>query len=90
MEGRVPPALKSEVEQAVSAVRDAIQGEDVQRIRQAAEHLAQAALRLGEATQQAGAAAGGPQEPAGAREQGEPDVVDAEFEEVDQRNRKAG
>jgi molecular chaperone DnaK len=90
MEGRVPPALKSEVEQAVSAVRDVIQGEDVQRIRQAADRLAQVALRLGEATQQAGAAAGGPQEPAGAREQGEPDVVDAEFEEVDQRNRKAG
>jgi molecular chaperone DnaK len=87
MEGRVPAALKGELEQAISAVRDAVQGEDVQRIRQATERLTQSALRLGEAAQRAAA---GAESAGGARDQGGPDVVDAEFEEVDKRNRKAG
>src|SRR4030081_9549 len=38
-EGRVPAGLKSEIEQAIAAVRDAVKGEDVQRIRQATERL---------------------------------------------------
>jgi molecular chaperone DnaK len=78
---------KSEIEQAIAALRDAMQGEDVQRIRQATEQLSQTATRLAEAANQAAAQAraGG-----GASEQSEPGVVDAEFEEVDKRDRKAG
>jgi molecular chaperone DnaK len=78
---------KSEIEQAIAALRDAMQGEDVQRIRQATERLSQTATRLAEAANQAAAQAraGG-----GASEQSEPGVVDAEFEEVDKRDRKAG
>jgi molecular chaperone DnaK len=82
----VPAGLKSEIEQAIAAVRDAMKGEDVQRIRQAAERLTQTSLRLAEAVNQptAGADAG-----AGSGPQAEPGVVDAEFEEVDKRDRKA-
>jgi molecular chaperone DnaK len=85
-EGRVPAALKSEVEQTVSALKEAMKGEDVQRIRQATERLSQAAMRLGEARASASAGSGSG---SGSRPKGGPDVVDAEFEEVDKRDRKA-
>jgi molecular chaperone DnaK len=86
-EGRVPASLKSEIEQAVAAVKDAMKSEDVQRIRQAAEGLTQTSMRLAEAVNQATA---GADAAAGSGAQDEPRVVDAEFEEVDKRDRKAG
>jgi molecular chaperone DnaK len=85
---------KSEIEQAIAALRDVMKGEDIQRIRQATERLSQAAMRLAEAAQQAAAqsrAGGGAQsEPGGGGAQSEPGVVDAELEEVDKRDRKTG
>jgi len=86
-EGRVPPGVKGEVEQAVSAVRDAIKGEDAQRVKQATGRLSQVAMRIGEAMSRA---ASGAEAGAGARPQGDQGVVDAEFEEVDKPDRKAG
>jgi molecular chaperone DnaK len=86
-EGRVPAGLKSEIEQAVAAVKDAMKGEDVQRIRQATERLTQTSMRLAEAVNRAAAEANAA---AGSGAQDEPGVVDAEFEEVDKRDRKAG
>ena len=80
-----PPAgLKAELEQAIAALRDAMKTEDVQRIRQATDRLSQTALRLAEAGQAAAADAG-----ASSGAQDESGVVDAEFEEVDKRDRKA-
>jgi molecular chaperone DnaK len=84
-EGRVPPNVKREVEQAVSAAKDAIKGEDVQRVKQATERLSQVAMRIGEAMSRAASGA-----EAGAAPQGDQGVVDAEFEEVDKPDRKAG
>ena len=85
-EGRLPAGLKTEVEQTTSAVKDAMAGEDVGRIRQAIERLMQTATRLAEAAGRASEGAGaGP----GSSSQGGPEVVDAEFEEVDKRDRKA-
>jgi molecular chaperone DnaK len=84
-EGRVASNLKSEVEQAVSQLKDAMQGEDVQRIKQATDRVSQATMRLGEPVHGAGPDSGG----SGKGSQGEPGVVDAEFEEVDKRDRKA-
>jgi molecular chaperone DnaK len=84
-EGRVPANLKTEIEQAISGLKDAMKGDDVQRIRQASERLGQIAQRLGEALNRAGAEAS-----ASSGSQSEPGVVDAEFEEVDKRDRKAG
>jgi len=86
-EGRVPPGVKGEVEQAVSAVRDAIKGEDAQRVKQATGRLSQVAMRIGEAMSRA---ASGAEAGAGARPQGDQGVVDAEFEEVDKPDPKAG
>jgi molecular chaperone DnaK len=81
-EGRAPPNVKSEIEQAVSELKDAMKGEDVSRIKQVTSRLSQAATRLGEAMNRAAADSGGG---SGGGSQGESDVVDAEFEEVDKR-----
>jgi molecular chaperone DnaK len=84
----VPPDVKTEVEQAVAALKDAVKGEDVQRIRQAIQRTTQAASRLAEAMSRASTA-----QPSGSGTSSgtdsEPGVVDAEFEEVDERKRKA-
>ncbi|MEA2911862.1 MAG: molecular chaperone DnaK [Bradyrhizobium sp.] len=89
-EGRLPAGLKTEVEQAISAVKDAMVGEDVGRIRQAIERLMQTATRLAEAAGRASESAGaGPGPGSSSSSQGGPEVVDAEFEEVDKRDRKA-
>jgi molecular chaperone DnaK len=84
----VPPDVKTEVEQAVAALKDAVKGEDLQRIRQAIRRTTQAASRLAEAMSRAGTA-----QPSGSGTSSgtdsEPGVVDAEFEEVDERKRKA-
>jgi molecular chaperone DnaK len=44
-EGRAPPNVKSEIEQAVSELKDAMKGEDVSRIKQVTSRLSQAARR---------------------------------------------
>ena len=76
---RVPSDLKTELQQAIAALREAIGGEHVDRIKQATERLSQLAQRLAQVMSappeghEAGAGGGGsgPQ----------PEVVDAEFEE---------
>jgi molecular chaperone DnaK len=90
-QGQVPADFKSEIEQAVSSLRETIKGEDAGRIKQGMERLGQLQVRLTEALSRASAGAGGSPEPGAASQgQGGPDVVDAEFEEVDKRDRKAG
>jgi len=84
---RVPANVRSEVEQSISAARDAIKGEDVQRLRQVIERLQQVSGRLNESATQAETQAGAEGTRPGP---GSENVVDAEFEDVDDRNRKAG
>jgi molecular chaperone DnaK len=86
-ENRLPATLKTEIEQAISAAREAMQADDIQRIRQASERLTQASQRLGDTVNRAAAQAN---QSAASGAQGEPEVVDAEFEEVDKRDRKTG
>jgi molecular chaperone DnaK len=92
---RAPADLRSEVEQAVASVKDAMKGEDIERVRSETDRLMQSAARLAEAMQRADAEAGATgagagATAAGAQTSGGPDVVDAEFEEVDDQGRKAG
>ena len=90
---QVPAEDKAGIEDAVAALKTAMEGEDVDDIGAKSETLAQAAMKLGEAmykAQQEEAAAG--QEDAGApgadpeAQGGEDDstIVDADFEEVDE------
>jgi molecular chaperone DnaK len=90
-ENKIPADLKQQVEQAVAEVKQNLTSENVQSIRQAAEGLRQAASRIAEAlnraaSQGAGGQAGSPGDGSGASDD---NVVDAEFEEVDPRGRKA-
>jgi molecular chaperone DnaK len=79
-EGQMASSVKSEVEQAIANAKEAMTGEDVNRIRQATERLVQVTGSIAEA---AGAGPGGATggEPSGAQEDGS-GVVDAEFEET--------
>jgi molecular chaperone DnaK len=90
--GTLNDADRRAVEEAIAALRTAMANEDADMIRQRSEALSRAAMRLGEAVYGrgrtsaggAGAPGGGPS--AGPRDEG---VVDAEFEDVDDPDRRA-
>ena len=81
---KVSAADRSVIEAAVADTRKAIEGEDVEAIKEAANKLAEAQMKLGEAMYAAGQAEGG--EAGAGAEAGHKadrdDVVDADFTEV--------
>ncbi len=91
--GKVGGAERQTLEDAVKQLRDALPGDDADRIQRQTEALSQAFARFGEAVhrnagaQQAEASGTTGFTPAGA---GNDNVVDADFEEVDDRQRKRG
>jgi len=85
---KVPADAKSEAEAAMAAARTALEGDDAEALRQANDRLTQVAMKMGEAMYKAQAEAA-PADAAGAAgstAQGEK-VVDAEFEEVDEKKK---
>jgi molecular chaperone DnaK len=91
-ETKIPADLKREVEQAIADAKQKLTAENAQTIRQATERLMQAASRIGEANRAAAQGAGGQAGSSGGGRGSSgsgDDVVDAEFEEVDPRDRKA-
>jgi molecular chaperone DnaK len=90
-ENRIPADIKRQVEQAISELKQTLTSEVAQSIRQATERLQQAASKIGEALSRAASQGAGGQSGAsgaGGGSSGD-DVVDAEFEEVDPRDKKA-
>jgi molecular chaperone DnaK len=92
---KVDSATKSKVEDAVAALKKAMEGEDADEIKRLSEELTQASHKLAEAMYQQASQAG--QEQAGAdaestaqSEESAPDedVVDADFEEVKEDEKK--
>jgi molecular chaperone DnaK len=84
---KVSAADKSAIETAIAELKTAVAGENVETIKAKTNALAQASMKLGEAmyaANQAGAAGGGD---AAGEAKGE-DVVDADFEEVDDDKKK--
>jgi len=84
---RLAAADKSAIEAAVTELRSALAGEDVEAIQSRTNALNQAAMKLGEAMYQAsqgGDAAGGGEAGGGQND----DVVDADFEEVSDDDQK--
>ncbi|MCQ9154104.1 molecular chaperone DnaK [Acidomonas methanolica] len=80
---KVPAADRSEAEAAIAAVKEALNGTDVEAVKSAAERLTQAAMKVGQA-----AYAAQPEGEAGAHSSGAPkddNVVDADFEEIDDK-----
>jgi molecular chaperone DnaK len=88
---------RGEAEAAVAAAKTALEGSDAEALKQASERLSQAAMKIGEAMYKAEAAQGaGPGGPGGAGPGGsgptgaaDDKVVDAEFEEVDDKKKSA-
>jgi len=96
---KVGAAEKSAIESALEGLKEVLKGEDVEAIKSKTNELAQAAMKLGEAmykAQQAetqtGAGPGGAAGGAGdaANEAKGEKVVDAEFEDVTDKNKKTG
>ncbi|MBK1667657.1 molecular chaperone DnaK [Rhodovibrio sodomensis] len=89
---------KKAVEDAVSDLRTAVENEDLDDIKQKTETLSQASSKLGEAmyrnAQEAqgaeGAASDGADTAGGDGQKSSEDVVDADFEEVDDNDQKRG
>jgi molecular chaperone DnaK len=83
---RLGAADRQTVEAAINALRDAAAQDDADRIRQQTENLSQAAMRLGEAMYRAEAANTAADAAAAGNK---PGVVDAEFEDVDDKTRRS-
>jgi molecular chaperone DnaK len=82
---------KNEIELAISSLKEVIEGDDVDDIKAKSETLSNATMRLGQAmyeAQQEEAAAGDAASDA-ARDEEEEDVVDADFEEIDEDDKKS-
>jgi len=94
-EGKVPDQDKGEAEAAMAAARAALEGSDLAAIKAATDRLTQIAMRIGEAmykaqaeAAQAGAGAGTEAPGMDSTKPGEK-VVDAEFEDVDDKKKSA-
>ncbi|MGW7055454.1 molecular chaperone DnaK [Streptomyces sp. NPDC054887] len=96
-EDKVPGDVKTEVETAVTELKDRLKGEDTAEIRTATEKVAAVSQKLGQAmyadAQGQGPASGGSAggaDDGGARAHGEEDVVDAEIVDDDKQKGGAG
>jgi len=88
---KVDGATKASIESARDELKEALEGDDAEAIKQKIEALTQVSLKLGEeiykaqqAEAEGGTAAEGDSGDATAKDAGDEDVVDADFEEVDE------
>ncbi len=82
---KLPEADKTEAEAAITATKSAIEGTDAEGLKTASERLTQAAMKIGEAVYKAQQTP-----PAEATEaKADDNVVDAEFEEVNDKKKSA-
>ena len=87
---QIDAAYKGAIENAIAELKSAMELENVEEIKTKTQTLAEAAMKMGEAIYKAEQAAGG-ETGEGASEQAADDgVVDAEFEEVDDEDKKTG
>jgi molecular chaperone DnaK len=93
---KLAAADKAEAEAALAAAKAALGGEDAAVLKQAGERLSQAAMKIGEtmykaqqASETAGAAGEPPKPGASKGAPKDDNVVDAEFEEVDDKKKSA-
>ncbi len=96
-EGKIAAQDKGEAEAALAAARSAMEGQDADALKQATERLSQSAMKVGEAMYKAqggaegaaGAEAGAEAGPQAGGTANDDRVVDAEFEEVDDKKKSA-
>jgi len=80
---KLPPADRGEAESAVNAARSAMEGTDSEALKAATDRLSQAAMKIGEHMYKAQQAA-----PEAGAAPGAENVVDAEFEDLDDSKKK--
>ncbi len=86
---KVSAADKGGIETAIAALKTALEGEDVETIKARTTDLTQASMKLGEAMYAASQAAGPDAAAAGeASAEKKDDVIDADFQEVDDKDQK--
>jgi molecular chaperone DnaK len=93
---KVDSDTKNKVEESIAALQKAMEGEDAEEIKRVSEELTQASHKLAEAMyqqasqnqQQAGAGAESAEQAAGGAGSADEDVVDADFEEVKDEDKK--
>ncbi len=81
---KIDAATRTEVEDAIAAVKTALEGGDADDIGAKAQALTQSAMKMGQQIYEAQQAAGPEGEAASAEAAPEEEVVDAEFSEVDE------
>ena len=88
---KLPPADKAEAEAAIEAVRAKLDGTDAEGLKSASDALEAAAMKIGQAVYaQSAASPGGAAAGPGAPEAGGADnVVDADFEDVEDKKKSA-
>ena len=83
---KIPAGDKQAIEAAIAELKTALEGNNTAEIASKTQALVQASMKIGEALY-----GGGPQgaAPGGESQPGQEGVVDAEFEEVDGKNKKS-
>jgi len=83
---KVSEADRTAIADAIAAVKTALEGDDVEAINAKVQTLAEASMKLGQAMYEASQAAAAGEGAAEAKQDG--DVVDADFEEIDDDDKK--
>ncbi|MEL6618852.1 MAG: Hsp70 family protein, partial [Pseudomonadota bacterium] len=85
---KVDPTTVEAIELAIAALKDELETDNADKIKSGIQNVTEAAMKLGEAIYKA-AQEDGEEEPAGADEprSDEDDIVDAEFEDLDDDKR---
>ncbi|MDE1883965.1 MAG: molecular chaperone DnaK, partial [Rhodospirillales bacterium] len=86
---KVAPADKAEAEAAIAEAKSALEGGNAEAVKAASDKLTQVAMKIGEAMYKAEAAAGAAQPGAESAGPNGEKVVDADFEDVDDKNKSA-
>jgi molecular chaperone DnaK len=79
---KISASLRSEIEEKIKAVRDALSGTDIMRIRLASDELERAMQRIGQEVYSQPGATAGAGTASGSASSGEPGTVEGEFHEV--------
>jgi len=88
---KISDAEKKAIEDASTAVKEALKGEDIEDIKKKTEALVQASMKLGEAIYKSQQSTKPGEAPKDAKDEGKKDdnVVDADFEEVKEDKEKS-
>ena len=88
---KVDPTTVEVIELSIKTLKEAMEGDDPEKIRARAQDLTEAAMKLGEAIYKAQAEAEAGDGGAGRRHGAAPDddVVDADFEDLGEDNKKS-